>query len=412
MWWSCIKDRHFSPVVIDSSYCCRGDIPTGSLPVTVHCTANLPGQAHTVPAEGGREAVVDLEEICLTMNEFADLAGLDLGEGLVGVVMGGEEDEEAARAEPQTHEWHVQNMSAPLYPGARLSLSQLCHTLVSEKLKQNLTSSFIERFLRLLSGVLLPEGNTCPRSWYMLKKLIGWRDVEDIQYHVCVQDCHLFPWVHSSKYHVHANDKCPVCGCLRFRTKVKRSGETVYVPQKVFYYFGLHHTVQSHFFSNPVWCSMRGKGRDEFKHDFYGSQEARRLNASVGGVLFHEDNSVYQVGMDFAEPFNTRSYSTGVVGIRCRDIPHAHRSKLAFCAPLAIIPGPAQPKNITPYLELIFNELDIAGREGVFWEGVGCSGWGGHRVGWGTLLLAFWFCGIVTWVVMEYVGWGRGGGVL
>ena len=86
MWWSCIKDRHFSPVVIDSSYCCRGDIPTGALPVTVHCTANLPGQAHTVPAEGGRQAVVDLEEIRLTMNEFADLAGLDLGEGLAGVV--------------------------------------------------------------------------------------------------------------------------------------------------------------------------------------------------------------------------------------------------------------------------------------------------------------------------------------
>ena len=59
MWWTCIKDRHFSPVVIDSSYCCRGDIPTGSLPVTV-CTANLLGQAHTGPAKGGREAVPQL----------------------------------------------------------------------------------------------------------------------------------------------------------------------------------------------------------------------------------------------------------------------------------------------------------------------------------------------------------------
>jgi hypothetical protein len=58
--------------------------------------------------------------------------------------------------------------------------------------------------------------------------------------------------------------------------------------------------------------------------------------------------SAYQIGMDFAEPFNTRSFSSGVVGVRCRDI-CMPRSKLAFCAPLAIILGPKAPQDMAPY---------------------------------------------------------------
>ena len=317
--------------------------------------------------DGGGDGDMEAEEIRMTLHEFAGLQGLDLGEGFESGMNG--EDKEGGdgglqEAAVHTYDWHVQNMTAPLYPGARLTLKQLCYTLVVEKLKQNLTTNFIERFLKLLSGVLLPAGNTCPRSWYMLRKLVGWRDVGDIEYHVCINDCHLFPWVHSSEYHFHANDTCPTCGTARFRTKSQRAGGVKFVPQKVFYYFGLHFTVQSQFFANPVWCSMRGKGREEFQHDFYSSQEAIRLNTALGGSLFHQDNSVYQIGMDFAEPFNTRSYSSGVVGLRCRDIPHAHRCKLAFCAPLVIIPGPQQPKDIAPYLQLIFQEIEIAGREG------------------------------------------------
>ena len=322
---------------------------------------DTPEKGMELEAGGADEA----DEVRLTLREFAQMEGMELGEGLIHINDGEEEIGDVHDPTPtHTHAWHDGNMTAPVYHGARMTLMQLCFTLVAEKLKHNLTNKFMERFLRLLSCVLLPAGNTCPRSWYMLKKLVGWRDVEEIEQHVCVNDCYLYPWLHSSQYHMHANDKCPTCNAPRFRTKNKRVGGLKFVPQKVFYYFGLHHTVQSQFFANPVWCSMRGKGREEFKHDFYSSPEAARLNAAVDGCLFHEDNSAYQIGMDFAEPFNTRSFSSGVVGVRCRDIPHAHRSKLAFCAPLAIIPGPKAPQDMAPYLQLIFQEIAIAGSQG------------------------------------------------
>ena len=212
--------------------------------------------------------------------------------------------------------------------------------------------------------MLLPKNNSCPRSWYMLKRLVGYQDVKDVEYHVCVNDCHCFgrrpdKGLENSV----ATEVCPVCSEPRFTTKLTQTG-VKWVPRKVFYYFELRQLIQRGFFGNKEWCGLRGTGRDEYPGDFYSSEEAKRIDARLGGALFHPDNSGYEIGMDWAQPYDFKQHSTGVVCIRSVDIPHAHRSKARFCFPVAILPGPKEPSRIEPYLEPLFKELEVLGPGG------------------------------------------------
>lgn len=122
------------------------------------------------------------------------------------------------------------------------------------------------------------------------------------------------------------------------------------MPRKVFYDFGLETLLRDRFFTDPEWCALRGTGRD-LQGDFYQSSEAARLHAAAGTSPAERQVSVWALGLDFLQWWKRRQHSTGLLTLRCEDLPHACRSKLRFTHILAIIPGPSEPANLAPYLE-------------------------------------------------------------
>lgn len=75
-----------------------------------------------------------------------------------------------------------------------------------------------------------------------------------------------------------------------------------------------------HYFSllQRAWCKLRGTGR-ETPHDFYTSEEARRLHKSlqtVGGSLYDPATSAYELCLDWGDVFTSRNFSIGVLGLR------------------------------------------------------------------------------------------------
>jgi len=75
-------------------------------------------------------------------------------------------------------------------------------------------------------------------------------------------------------------------------------------------------------------------------------------------------NSVYELLFDFVQPYRGRAHSTGIVGLRCRDVSVRNLGKAWNTAVLAVIPGPQAPKNLTPYFQLTRDALQKFASEG------------------------------------------------
>lgn len=211
--------------------------------------------------------------------------------------------------------FYLKHLLTPLYPGSRLSVIGACYVLANEKIAGRVSDKTVDRMCRYMADVALPEGNLHPPSLYLLKKCLRVEEAHKFEQHVCINDCHRFPKVHRSKYHEHLDDKCPHCEHPRFHVVSVTSG-TVIKPYKVFWDLGVARTLQEHFFSQPEFCEQRGQGREKYDTDYYKSEEASRLDQQLDGALMKLDNSAWEAGLDFYQPFLRKTHSTGIVCIR------------------------------------------------------------------------------------------------
>lgn len=122
-----------------------------------------------------------------------------------------------------------------------------------------------------------------------------------------------------------------------------------------FIYFGLENVICNRLFSNPEFCANRTVGRDV---GWYASPDARRLDSIIEGQLSSFYTSAYTIGFDFVNPFSScTEHSTGVILLRCEDLPTDQRSLRKFHPVLMLIPGPLQPVTMDPYLEIIARDF-------------------------------------------------------
>ena len=61
--------------------------------------------------------------------------------------------------------------------------------------------------------------------------------------------------------------------------------------------------------------------------------------------------SMYEILFDFVEPFKGRVHSTGIIGLRCKDVSARNMGKSWNTAVVAVIPGPQAPKNLAPFFQ-------------------------------------------------------------
>ena len=153
-----------------------------------------------------------------------------------------------------------------------------------------------------------------PRSLHLAKKLLGVQKAKDIERHVCINDCHLFPQTVSADPEVEC---CPICHSKRFKV-LQNGGRIRLRPQKVFWDFGAAKQIQQ-LFKNKDWCKLRRLGIANSQSnplDFRASPEFERLQAATENCLSNPDNGLYDVGFDFGHMFQFKRHSCGFLGIR------------------------------------------------------------------------------------------------
>lgn len=175
---------------------------------------------------------------------------------------------------------------------------------------------------------MLPEGpditvtSYLPKSLYMFRRLVGTLSLDDYEYHVCPCDRHLYPKISRKEWSHHYQDVCLKCASeMKQQKRFKTDTGGNLSPAKRFYYFGLESQIRR-LFQCPEFVEKRGTSRTfDDPSTYWGSEEAKRCDAVLGGKLFtnpdSKDNSPYSLCIDWVQLFNWSNYSIGVIGLRC-----------------------------------------------------------------------------------------------
>jgi hypothetical protein len=247
-------------------------------------------------------------------------------------------------ANMDTPVWKVGDVSAPItvYQAACLALS--------EKRSGRVKDMAFDRMCRVTSELLLPPGNLYPRSKYLMERSIGCSTLDEVSMHVCPKECVVWGKLEKKQWKQHQDDECPICKSRRF--KLTLGGKLV--PQKVYFYFGVKHCIQSMFMDDD-FVAARGTARST--DTYYTSTEAGRLYEAAGCSLSDNNVSAYTLGVDGAQLFQTKVHSMWLILLQCNDLPSRCRSQRRFVKVVGIIPGPHEPKNFQTYMTPIANEF-------------------------------------------------------
>lgn len=291
----------------------------------------------------------------------------------------GNEEQAMGGSRAGTVAWYQERALEPIYHGSNLTVIQAAYLFLKLKHDNSFPDTGFDMIIRAFKETALPPDNLFPPSLHIMNGLAGVESMEKYTYHVCRCSKHVYPQINKVDWPRHYSDCCPKCGAPRFeeRTVANRS---VKEPSKVrikptynyqrltphplqwLIYFGLGDCLRSKLFSNPEFNELRTKGREE---NWYSSSDASNLNQKLQGLLFNDPNtSAYALGYDFAGLFNFKDHSTGLIFLRCEDLPAAVRTKRSYHLPLMIVPGPQQPEDLDCYFQVILDELKLYGPGG------------------------------------------------
>ena len=108
-------------------------------------------------------------------------------------------------------------------------------------------------------------------------------------------------------------------------------------------YFGVEHVVQE-LFMDPIFVDNIYHNRDRPNHDAWGARHLLQVgNPDLAAAFVDPNNGVYELGVDWVQPFEWKTYSLGLIFIRSWNLVGCMRSKSRFFKCLGIIPGPSEP---------------------------------------------------------------------
>jgi hypothetical protein len=296
-------------------------------------------------------------EDLISAQEVEEVATSMLGEEMEGAMDAevGMEPGAARTNTDQTAKGLAENRDSPIFEGARITVLQAAFLMLSLKREGHIRDNVFDMMCRVIHEVLLPDGNLFPRSLYLMRRVIGCRTTEEVSVHVCVNDCCVFGRVSDlDKLPVAERDRlrdstCEHCGERKFNARVGKLQ-----PRKTFQYFGVKNAIRR-LFANPDFVKLRGTSRED--NGYYQSQECARLHEAAGVDKDDPSASVYDVGLDWGQVYDKSVHSMGIVVLRCADLPPTHRSQRRFCMPVALIPGPKEPKDLWTYMQFVAEEF-------------------------------------------------------
>ena len=254
--------------------------------------------------------------------------------------------------------------SENLYSNSLLSVVQAVTLLMSWfSAFPGMSKESFSRLLVILHAFLLPPGNILPTTYSSALKLLKPYLSPVKEYHCCVNDCVLFRNSSRGAYEKHV--KCPVCNEPRFLShgKIPRKRfKYMSVVTRLHRYFSNSHT--SELLQNHWQCS--GEHSNEIVTSIHQSPAWHEWY-SPSGVFKGEHRSIsFALCTDGLNPFSHEKtqYSMWPIFLVPLNMPHSIRMKTGSMFLTGIIPGPKEPKNMDPYIDVLVDDiLDIEGVE-------------------------------------------------
>lgn len=191
------------------------------------------------------------------------------------------------------------------------------------KLKHDrkLDQTALDAIISALSGYFLPKDNILPPSLHLCKRVLGVQLWHKKERHCCDNpNCvgHVYEYVDRSNWTEHSKEACPGCGESRF-VEVRMGSSTRLKPRYWFIHLGVKDALQD-FFEDAWFTEQRGNHRDASQAGTYwGGEEYNRMKKWLHDrdVDFDsKDHSPYDLLLDWLQPYNSCSYSTGILSIR------------------------------------------------------------------------------------------------
>lgn len=248
----------------------------------------------------------------------------------------------------------------PLYSGANVSVLSVVSILLSWFASYpGLSKQSFSHLLHLLNKVVLPSDNILPSSYTAAYSLIQHLVVNPTDYHACINDCVLF------RNELKDSLQCPICGSNRY----EKDSQT---PCKRFKYLPMLPRVKQMFASSRVSQLLQSHSSilltGESGFDIHHT-DVWKSWYSVDGYFAGDARSLsFALCTDGLNPYakEKSQYSMWPIMLNVLNYPAAIRSKAESLMLVGIIPGPKEPKNIDPYLEVFIDDLNDLSQNSVF----------------------------------------------
>ncbi len=128
--------------------------------------------------------------------------------------------------------WYRQRLDWPLFKGTLLTLRQHLYTMCMWKRDNNITDTAFEQFL-IINQQTLPQPNLAPSSFYLVKQILGCKDLWEYEWHVCSCHQHAWPPLAPKLWKASLTCTCPKCQELRFEEDQTVTGKKFLKPKQV-----------------------------------------------------------------------------------------------------------------------------------------------------------------------------------
>lgn len=108
------------------------------------------------------------------------------------------------------------------------------------------------------SNVFGPN-NIAPENLGAIKRILRIKTGAIFEHHACVNECQCFPFLHKSKWKLHLDDKCSICGMHRFHLLKVTAKDSVPSPRRKFYVFGISSAIKRWYivsYEGGVWIGQ------------------------------------------------------------------------------------------------------------------------------------------------------------
>lgn len=231
-----------------------------------------------------------------------------------------------------------------------------------------ISKSALDGLLKILHELILPKPNTLPTSYVDAKRMLQVHLSPVEEYDCCINDCIIFRDSNSTSGKYAALTHCPVCGEERYQTGTK-------ISRKKFKFLPVEKRLRR-IFANEITSSLMQKHSEVDKDvrivsNIHESPAWREWYDKDGQFAGDQRAVTFAICMDGLNPFKKEnvSYSMCPIFLIPLNFPDHVRKLSGSMFLLGIIPGPKEPEDTDPYLELVVEEImQLNGKE--FFDGL------------------------------------------